>query len=126
MTMNTILSDEQEKAKLTKDILYSVSKHLSGRVDCRGVEYAVTIGHETFDDLVTLEPVKFVFPTRYRRCERDKVPVMSHVIKEHFPSLYNNTDGMYGTHIDTSKLVKGVYVYQSSVDSKRRRWVRVK
>lgn len=124
--MKTALSEEQEKTTLTKDMLHCISSHLSGRQDCKGVEYAVTIGHETFDDLVVLEPVKFVFPNRYRRCERDRIPVVSHVVKEHFPELYINTDSMYGTHIDTSKLVKGVYVYQSSIDSKRRRWVRVK
>lgn len=111
---------------LTKRVLKCISDHLSGRNDCKGVNYSVTIGTEYFEELMIFEPVRImVFPNRYRRHESDKVSVISHVIQEHFPELYKGTNGMFNINADTSKLVKGVYVYESSVDNKRRRWVRV-
>lgn len=115
-----------EKSILTRDILNSVSKHLAGRKDCKGINYTVTIGTETVEDCMIFEPVRIrVFPNRYKRQESDKVSVISHVMQEHFPDLYQGPDGMFNVKVDTSKLVKGTYVYESSVDNKRRRWVRI-
>ena len=116
---------EVEKSKLTQKFLQCIAQHLSGRTDCKGVEYAVTIGHDLFRELAMIEPPKFVFPNKYKRSEIDRVPVLTHVARDHFPELYIYTDGMFGTHVDVSQLVEGVYVYQSSVDKKKRRWVRI-
>lgn len=118
---------EVEKSKLTQQFLQCIAQHLSGRPDCKGVEYVVTIGDNVFKhiDLVTMEPFKFVFPDKYRRNQIDKLPIIAHVAKEHFPHLFINIDGRFEAHLDVSQLVKGVYVYQSSFDKKKRRWVKV-
>ena len=121
-----MLNLEQEKTTLTKQVLKCIADHLSGRYDCRGIEYTVTIGTDVNTQFIAFEPTRFVFPNRYKRCETDKINIMFHVIREHFPQLYVDTDSMFGTYVDTSKLIKGVYVYQSSVDNKRRRWKRIK
>lgn len=116
---------EVEKSKLTQQFLQCIAQHLSGRADCKGVEYAVTIGHDTFEELVVIEPPKFVFPDRYQRAEINRISVIAHVAKTHFPELYIHTHDMLTTHVDTSQLVKGVYLYQSSFDKKKRRWVKL-
>lgn len=116
---------EVEKSKLTQQFLQCIAQHLAGRADCRGVEYAITIGHDTFEELVSMEPPKFVFPDRYQRAEINRVSVVEHVAKNHFPELYMSTSNTFSTYLDVSKLVKGVYLYQTSFDKKKRRWIRL-
>jgi len=112
-------------AELTKQVLTCISSHLSSRGDCKGVKYEVEIGPENYQNLVLFTPTRIkVFPNRYRRCKRDKVTIISHVFKEHFPDLLIETDDGFNTYVDTSKLVRGVYEYQPSIDNKRRRWIR--
>ena len=117
---------EVEKSKKTEQFLRCIAQHLSSRRDCRGIRYTVTLGCPVDKRRVTFEPVRLVCPNRYRRCERDKVNIITHVIKEHFPELQlqeSDTDIVY---VNTAKLVPGVYVYELSIDKKRRRWARIK
>lgn len=115
-----------EKSLLTKDVLNTIAKHLAGRPDCKNLNYLVTIGPEEVPDCIIFEPVRIrVLPNRYKRHESDKVSVLTHVIRDHFPDLYKGPDGQFNVKADTDKLVKGVYVYESSIDHKRRRWVKV-
>ena len=113
---------DRESSKLTDKLLKLISNHLSSRSECRGLEYIVTIG----DDRILFEPFTvFVFPNRYRRCERDKSPVTHHVIFNHMPELNLRKTELGDYILDTSKLVKGRYKYQKSFNSNRRRWVRI-
>lgn len=114
-------AQERANARTTQDFLSCIASHLSSREDCKGVEYVVNIKE---GNVVTFEPngIK-LFPNRYRRSERDRVSVIFHVAQYHFPELVidvTNTE----IHVDTSKLVLGRYLYQYSMDHKRRRWIR--
>lgn len=118
--------NEIEKSKTTEKFLKCIAQHLSSRGDCRGIRYTVTLGCPVDKRIVTFEPIRLVFPNRYRRCGRDKVNIITHVIKEHFSELQiqeTDTDIVY---VDTDKMVTGVYVYELSIDKKRRRWTRIK
>lgn len=111
-----------EKSLLTKQLLQKIANHLSGRKDCKGVNYVVTIHSE--EKSVEFYPSTQVFPNRYRRCERDKVSIVSHVIQEHLPELLIGFDTQLNLLVDTDKLVPGTYIYESSIDNRRRRWTR--
>lgn len=118
---------EVEKSALTKELLMSIAEHLSGREDCKGIEYTVSIGMSKRDIRhITMKPRKQVFPNRYKRCKADKLPVINHVIQEHFVELYGGADAKMNPIVYTDNLVKGIYQYQLSVDKKQRRWVRLK
>lgn len=119
-----MLVEQKSQSAQTKQLLHSIASHLSSRVECRGVRYIVTIGVDD-SHLVSFGPVDVkVYPNRYRRCERDKVTILSHVLREHFPELVLSADRDGNIVVDTSKLISGVYEYQASIDNKRRRWVR--
>lgn len=113
---------EQSKSILTATLLKEIATHLSSREDCKKVNYSVQISN----NLITFEPVRKVCPNRYRRCDRDKVDIITHVIKEHFPELVMSVKDNLVIEVDTTKLVEGHYTYQSSIDHKRRRWIRIK
>lgn len=113
-----------EKSQLTKELLNSIANHLSGRKDCKGVNYVVTIHHP--HSTLTIVPNIQVLPNRYRRCERDKVSVLVHVIQEHMTELFVGFDSQMNLVVESDMLVPGTYVYESSIDGKRRRWNRLK
>ena len=98
--------------KLTRDLLHSVSSHLSSRVDCRGVTYQLTIQD---NGLITFSPDVLVYPDRYRRKRGDKLPVLQHIILEHFDGLYVKTHST-SLRVNADALVTGTYEYQSSID----------
>ena len=105
-----------EASKETQQFLRCISDHLSGRKDCRGVEYEVTI-----DSDIRFIPSVHVYPSRYNRSKSSRTTVVSHVITYHFPELFETK-----STIDTNKLIKGTYKYQLSVDKKSRRWIKIK
>lgn len=131
---------EAEKSKLTQKFLQCIAQHLSGRADCKGTTYRIAIGvwdsvllppcismfeEELGENRVLFSPNVMVFPDRYRRKETDKVSVVYHVAAAHFDRMLLSYQEDGCTFIETSGLVKGVYEYQSSVDKKKRRWVRI-
>lgn len=129
---------EVEKSKLTQQFLQCIAQHLSSRPECKGVAYRIAID-EYDSKLVDCKPILkndlsgsrilfrpnvLVFPDKYQRKEINKVNVVYHVISSHFSDLLVDNKEI-GLFIDSSKLVKGIYEYQSSVDNKKRRWVRI-
>ncbi len=116
---------EIEKSKTTEMFLRLIAQHLSSRQDCRGIEYTVTIGNEYWDDIVLMDPPKHVYPDKHRRSSADLRPVTEHVLKYHMPELYLPTEDSCNLFIDKDKIVPGVYMYQLSVDKKKRRWIKV-
>ena len=111
------LSDKQSKIDCTKQLLTCFSSHLSGREECRRLEYRVTIAE---DDIVAW-PVVQVFPDRFRRKQADRSSILHHVIAEHFSWI---TCPKFSSF--SSTLVTGVYVYKLSDSKKRRTWVKIK
>lgn len=90
----------------TMKLLRLISSHLSSRVDCKKVEYCVTI-----TDHVTMSPLIEVYPDRRTRGKFKKENLIYHI---------------QNYHVDVSQLqlVKGTYIYQLSVTKKSRRWAR--
>lgn len=117
---------EIEKAKVTTQFLRHIAQHLSSRPDCKGVEYVVTIGTDQWKDAVLMSPTKYVFPNRYDRSPSYLESVVLHVLKHHMPELYlPRTECAYNAFVDETKIVPGTYMYQLSVDKKKRRWTKV-
>lgn len=107
------------KYKLTQKFLYSISDHLSSRSDCSKLNYSVTIGHS----VIYFEPPIQVCPSTHVRKRQARESIVEHVIFRHFHStLYDGSDKFGNMQIRRDALVPGVYVYESSIDNKRRRW----
>ena len=93
----------------TEFLLKAIATRLSGREDCRKIPYTVTIDHNG----VTMSPLVYVFPNRYKRQESDKMEIVTFVHKHM----------MNGALL--SGFVFGTYRYELSVDSKRRKWRKI-
>lgn len=107
------------KYKLTQKFLYSISDHLSSRSDCSKLNYSVTIGH----NVIYFEPPIQVCPSTHVRKRQARESIVEHIIFRHFHStLYDGSDKFGNMQIRRDALVPGVYVYESSIDNKRRRW----
>ncbi len=95
----------RKDTETTKEFLHLISNHLSSRKECKRMTYKVTIFENKNP---TMDPVIEVFPSIHRRKIQDKTAVINHILQDH--------------NIDVSDLVPGVYIYQISVNAKRRRW----
>ena len=86
-------------------LLLCISRRLSGRLDCRGVNYIVKI---TEDQRVTMEPEVMIYKNRYSKKE-GKISVLD-----------------YARHLIMGrvKYMPGTYIYCSSINKKQRKWVR--
>lgn len=94
-------------AKYTENFLHQISSHLSGRNECKGVEYVVTISKGN----VFVEPSIKVCKNRYSRKESDKLFVETHI-----QNFHSNSE---------NSLVDGTYKYILSNSRKRRRWMKL-
>ena len=100
--------DEGHAIRQTERLLRLVADRLSGREDCKKVQFKVTIDHNG----VSMVPLVYVFPNRYRRCEKDKIDIISYVHRYKLKG------------VALSDFIFGTYEYQL-VNNKRRRWIRV-
>lgn len=110
----------------TKQLLQSISSHLSYRSCCRQVQYVVTIS-DNYE--IQMYPDIQVFPNRYNHRKSDKLSVLEHVLREHVPSPYlplDTDNGCKGYVVLSKHFVPGVYTYKLSIDKKRRKWIRTK
>ena len=120
------MTPEAKAGQLTKKVLKSISRHLSGREDCKDLEYSVHIFHDnkTGDDVVEVSPYISVFPNTFHRKETDKRGVAYHVIYTHFPEIYAQSSTSV-VQIKSNSLVRGSYVYRRYKLTRRRKWIRV-
>lgn len=129
------------RTQLTKQLLNGVASHLSSRPECRGVTYRMVIGvPETsmevsiegykgldISNYITFYPRVMVFPDRYHRKECHRLSILEHMLTYHFKDeLFAGKDDKGNLRIIGDNIVPGIYEYQSSIDNKRRRWVRIK
>lgn len=100
-----------KKIASTEKFLKQISEHLSGRDDCRQVEFEVDI--KTYVDciqVVSIRPEVSVYPDRKHRRIQDKTSVIDHILS---------------FHNDDYVLENGKYIYRLSVDKKRRKWMKI-
>lgn len=100
---------DEPRSHQTEFLLKAISTRLSGREDCKNVNYRVKINHNG----VTMEPLVYVYKNRYSRKETDRLDIIS------FVHQYR----MKGALL--SGFVFGTYEYQSTVDGKKRRWRKI-
>ena len=95
---------------LTKDLLHRISKKLSGRKDCKHVEYCVVISNGT----INMSPYFRVFTDLHHRKKLiDEHDVAYYVLNQmHEIFKFKDTD-----------LVDGIYVYKYYRDINRRKWI---
>lgn len=92
-------------AKQTEELLKHISSRLSGRDDCKKLNYKVVISEQG----IHMEPIVYVYPNRYKRKETDKIDIISFI--------HNQM-----SNVKLDELVFGRYEYQLSIDGKNRRW----
>jgi len=123
----------------TQQFLRFIAKRLSGREDCKQVEFRIGIGELIPEDnpvrflipsdvaknYIFFQPDTIVFRDMHHRSGRDKFRIVDLILHKYFPELIKGQDDLGNLIVDTSKLVKGVYIYQKSYDGSRRRWVRM-
>lgn len=90
----------------TKAVLLGISKRLSSRKECKNAEYKITIQ----DNKIKMNPKIRVYRNRHSRTEGDKILVQD--------LIYRKCSILY----PGCKLVNGTYIYQFSIDRKRRKW----
>ena len=130
---------EADKSKYTMKFLQTIAQHLSSRPECKKLVYRIAIGvddpffsyqltlfeDELADKRVCFHPSIYVYPDIHHRKDTDKINVVQHVASAHFEALLYSYQESGGLYLNTENLVKGIYEYQSSIDGKKRRWVRV-
>lgn len=118
-----MISDEAKAGRRTKQFLQSISRHLSGREDCRGLEYKVIIRHEdtSGDDIVEVSPYITVFPNTFNRKETDRRSIAHHVLIHHFPDILQKSNSNIA-HVTSGMLVHGEYIYKKYQLTSRRKW----
>lgn len=113
MIQNTELSSN------TKQFLQVLSSHLQQKQS--GVIYVCTIT----ENRVELSPTVYTYKDIHHRTQDYLDSVLQHVIKYHCSEL-QVIDGHNGDticDIQTGYLIPGQYVYQTSINKKRRKWV---
>lgn len=104
-----VLSVNGPSSKQTEFLLKTISTRLSGREDCKKINYKITIDHNG----ISMFPIVEVFPNRYMKKETDKLDVISWVHLYKMPSAL------------LSDFVFGTYEYQLSAEGKQRRWRKI-
>lgn len=113
MIQNTELSSN------TKQFLQIISSHLQQKPS--GVIYVCTIT----ENQVELSPTVYTYKDIHHRTPDYLDSVLQHVIKYHAKEL-QVIDGQSGDticDIQPGYLIPGQYVYQTSINKKRRKWV---
>lgn len=94
----------------TAEFLNKVSRRLSGREDCKGVEFEVTIQENN----ITMKPLMYVFPDTHHRSDIDKLTIINFILHLSSNKHHKLTFGTYK------------YKYADSITKKKRRWIRIK
>ena len=115
---------------MTDKFLKQIAHHLSGKPNCKSIEYKVIIQ----DNYVECYPSISVFPDRYHRQLSDKTSVLYHVVAYHFPQLYRIDDPhdslptLSRFKIVSDILTEGTYLYRfaynSSGNKTKRYWIK--
>ena len=115
-----------EKMKFTHFLLIGVARRLSGRADCKNLEYRIDIINVDEYQIVQLHPTILVFPNTKRRKQSDKSNVLRIVI-DNDKRLREYVDSDYGVSQNTLKFhshpfMPGTYKYVKPIFRNRRVW----
>lgn len=93
---------------LTYDFLHRLSRRLSGRPDCKNLEYEVYIG----DNIIYMKPDILVYPDTKHRKHEDKINSIDLILFNMHKTL----------NFEETDFVKGTYVYRFPEGQNKRRW----
>lgn len=124
----------------TVEFLRAISDRLSGRKNCRKIEYTVCIGMdddsvdrqlhlsdtEDMSNKVYFYPERVVYPDRFHRQKSDLTEIVYHILKTRFKDTVYDCDQFDRPCFKQGSLTPGIYKYILSFDKRRRQWVRVK
>lgn len=113
----------------TENLLKAISERLSGRDDCKKIEYMAMVMPVKQNDAVyytiCFYPDIMVYPDRYHKKKTDLLPIVQYVAHKHFSDILYKQEGALGpTCFVENSLVTGTYKYKLSADGKRRRWIK--
>lgn len=91
----------------TLEFLQRMSRRLSGRADCKQLEFEILVDFNR----VSMIPPIYVFPDTHHRAEVDKLLVTDYILQQ----------------MPKYSLTSGLYKYQKvhTAFRKRRRWIRI-
>lgn len=127
---------EKKKIRLTEQVLLSISRHLSGRKECRGKIYRVAIGVKdpmqavsrnwpfSADDSIFFDIDIRIKPSRHKGAH--KIPVIQHIMFDHFrEDVCTGCANGNQVQIYPNSLVPGIYEYRQSASGRYRKWFRL-
>ncbi len=117
----TLQSNKLTNSIRTQKFLRLVAQRLSGRNDCKRVQFRI---HILPEKAISFEPDIYVYKDLHHRKDVDLFKIADLITRKYFPELILGKDNKGRMLIDTEKLNIGTYEYQLSVDGKRRRWVK--
>lgn len=124
--MMNIVKDMQI-AKASSDrtnlLMNLLSKRLSSRDDCKGQQYVLRITSDEFYQSVSFEPNVLVYPNTYKRNQSDKLPVLIHILNQHFNDFVIVCEDKI--MVKPATFVDGTYSYTQWI-FKNRRWHNLK
>ena len=139
----------KEIPNITMKLLTAISDRLSGRKDCRQVEYLVSIGicdedllekhnishdwifkgmnppQNYYDKYVVFEPVRLVYPNCHDRKESHKLSILEYVANYKLDSAFERISDNVILLMNSYKVSPGIYKYTLSFEGRRRRWERL-
>lgn len=113
------LKSSQAKGQNTRELVFVITKRLSGRDDIKSTPYEICFE----SDKITFSPNVKVYPDRHRRKPTDAKPILEFVMMNYFPDVIDNIDNEV-IHVKPNYFVtEGLYRYIVSADGKNRKWV---
>lgn len=110
----------------TSDLLNYVSRRLSGREDCKQVEFIVDLGC-TDSRRIIFDPDLFVYRDLHHRKDIDQFRIIDLALNKMFPEILkekSESGEFYYDVLDTYFLL-GMYKYELSRNGKKRRWIKL-
>lgn len=125
--------DDPKQSILTDNFLRSVARRLSGRGDCRLLEYNITIQpYDDENDELIMNPWIWVYPDRHHRKDSYKQNIIPFIVSRYFQEdiiLQISPNGSLLIPKDT--LVDGSYRYKKYKFSQKdqvkttRKWIKL-
>ena len=108
----------------TELLLKAVSKRLTGRNDCKKVEFVVDIGVHNSASIL-FEPDIYVYKDLHHRKDTDSSRIVDFVLNRDLPEVIWGRDQYGDLTVDTTMFSRGIYKYELAHNGKKRRWIRL-
>lgn len=113
-----------EIEKRTQNLLSRISTRLSGRNDCKKVEYLLTITESEDSNYckIKFKPCIYIYPDRYHKQDTDLASIILYIVGQ----ITNFTVIDDCIVVSRGLFLPGEYLYEFRKISKRRYWKKLK